>query len=130
MVIDVMLERSVDYQTLESTLVKAAADVGWRAKVEPHYMESYAVKDGIPEFEKTQVGTNIWLRRFCSHQLRAYIPANLVDRPTTERFYLYPNTEFGVLYGIIYGINGPSQKRIGQYVAAVNKYLAVEFSSI
>lgn len=57
------LRETVDYETLETALIKAAEEMGWRAKVKDYYDETYRLGsvEEVPEHTRTDTRTEVTL---------------------------------------------------------------------
>ena len=99
----VNLRKTVNYDTLETALVKAAKDVGWKAQVKDEFEKVY----NLGSVKEAQVydSTRFFLRGKLFNAMQVII------------FNKEPRDYFFVYRGFA------SEKRVQEYLSAVSKYL-------
>lgn len=115
--------KTVEYQTLETALVKAANEVGLKAEVEDNFDVSYRLGSG--KENRTYSGTSIDLIR--ELRLRAGgIPLPFIKRESRAMFvrvrHKNPTDTFTVFVGGQLG--DASDEEVQKYLGAVSKYLS------
>ena len=97
--------KTINYETLETALVKAAEEVGWKARFEDQFSKNYklgSVKE-IQNYDATQVFLKG--RLFTAMQVRIY------GKKPTDNFYVWAGFPHGVA----------SEKSIQNYLSAVSR---------
>ena len=99
----VNIGKTVNYETLETALVKAAKDVGWKAQVKDEFEKIY--KLGSVKEVQVYDATNFFLRGklFNAMQVRIY------GKKPTDYFFVR--------------MGFASEKRVQEYLNAVSQYL-------
>jgi len=103
----VTIGKQVDYKTLETALVEAAEEVGWKAQVKDKFERNYK----LDPFHKTQdySHTMVYLRGRIFSAMKVYI----YDKNSTDSFFVWQDLPHGFA----------SKKKIQKYLKAVFKNL-------
>lgn len=101
--------KKVDYKTLETALIKAAEEVGWRASAEDKFEKGYRL-GSVEEIQKYS-GTRIRLKG-------KYFAAAQI---TLNKEWIWPTDRFPIWTGFPFGF--ASEGRIKDYLEAVSRNL-------
>ena len=99
--------RKVDYKTLETALVKAAEEVGWKAQIEDTFNRSYK----LDPFQETKDydGTMVHLRGRVFSAIKVRIP----DKNPSNMFFVWQGSPNG----------WASERKVQEYLGAVSRNL-------
>ena len=103
----VRIGKQVDYKTLETALVKAAEEVGWKAKVKDEFNRNY--KLGSVQETQDYSHTMVNLRGKVFSAVKVYIP----DKNPSNSFFVWQGFPYGIA----------SEKRVQEYLSAVSRNL-------
>lgn len=127
----VSLKETVDYETLEAALIKAAEEVGWEAKVEDQYREVY--KLGSVGVTQEYIFTEVKLRRrrpITSVERLVTLGGRLLPLreklfpvATVELFNKEPSDRFDICTDGSSYYGDASKGQVEQYLAAVSREL-------
>jgi hypothetical protein len=106
----VRIGKQVEYKTLETALVKAAEEVGWKAQVKDEFERNYHYQLGSVQETLDYSCTMINLRGRVFPAMKVYI-SNKNSFPNS--FFVWQGFPFGVA----------SQKKIQEYLNAVSRNL-------
>ena len=103
----VSIGKTVDYQTLETALVKAAEEMGWKARVQDEFRKNYRLGSvqEVQDYDDTQV--------FLRGRLFPAMRVTVDSKEPTDRFYV----STGFMYGVA------SEGRVQEYLSAVSRNL-------
>ncbi len=103
----VSIGKTVDYKTLETAIVKAAEEVGWKARFEDQFNKNYKLGsvEEVQDYDATQVFLKG--RLFNAMQIRIY------GKGPTDSFYVWTSYSHGVA----------SERRVQEYLSAVSRNL-------
>ena len=104
---DVSIGKTVDYQTLETALVKAAEEMGWKARIKDEFRKRYRL--GSVQEVQDYAGTQVFLKGILFPTMRVDVD----NKGPTDSFYV----STGYPYGFA------SERRIKKYLSAVSKNL-------
>lgn len=104
---EVRIGKTVDYKTLETALIKAAKEVGWKARIEDKFERNY--KLGSVQETQDYSHTMVHLRGRLFPAMKVYI------RNKGQLDW------FGIWTGLPHGI--ASDRRIQEYLSAVSNNL-------
>jgi len=103
----VEIGRQVDYKTLETALIKAAEEVGWKAQVKDEFDTNY--KLGSVQETQDYSHTMVHLRGRVFPAMKVYIP----NKELSGRFFVWKGLSHGLA----------SEKRVQEYLSAVSRNL-------
>ncbi|MFH1503211.1 MAG: hypothetical protein ABIE36_00965 [Candidatus Diapherotrites archaeon] len=103
----VEIGKQVDYKTLETALVKAAEEIGWKAKVQDKFERNY--KLGSVQETQDYSHTMVNLRGRVFPAMKVYIS----NKSPTDRFYVWQGFPCGLV----------SERKIQEYLSAVSRNL-------
>lgn len=106
----VNIGKRVDYETLETALIKAAEEVGWRADIEDSFQKEYKLGsvEEVKAYDNTMIrlkGKYLTAARICINKEGCWWP--------TDNFDLWSGLPFGFA----------SERKIKQYLDAVSRNL-------
>ena len=103
----VNIGKVVDYKTLETALVKAAEEMGWKAQVQDKFNKNYRLGsvEEIQDYDVTQV--TLKGRLFTAMQVRVY------GKGSNNSFFVWTGLPFGYA----------SERKVKQYLDAVSRHL-------
>jgi len=103
----VSIGKTVDYETLETALIKAAGEVGWKARVQDKFRKSY--KLGSVEEVQNYASTQVLLkgRLFNSMRVKIY------GKEPTDNFFVWTGFPHGIA----------SERKVQEYLSAVSRNL-------
>ncbi len=99
--------KQVDYKTLETALVKAAEEVGWKARVEDEFDRNYNL--GSVQETQDYSYTMVHLRGRVFPAMKVYIH----DKNSSDSFSVWRGFPHGIA----------SEKRVQKYLSAVSRNL-------
>jgi len=99
--------KRVDYKTLETALIKAAEEVGWKARVQDRFKRNYRL--GSVQETQDYCHTTVHLRGM----LFPAIQVMIYSKKPTDCFYIWAGIPFGIA----------SERRIQEYLSAVSANL-------
>ena len=105
---DVDIGKKVDYKTLETALIKAAEEIGWKARVEDKFKKNYRL-GSVQEVQNYEF-TQVFLSGKLLPAMRVIISKNVA-----------PINRFSVWAGIPYGF--APERKVQEYLSAVSKNL-------
>ena len=103
----VIIGKIVDYETLETALIKAAEEVGWKAHFKDKFNKNYelgSVKE-IQDYDFTEVTLRGRLFNAMAVMIHGKEP--------TDRFYVWTGFQYGIA----------SEKKVQEYLSAVSRNL-------
>ncbi len=105
--------KKVDYKTLETALVKAAKEVGWKARVQDIFERNY--KLGSVRETQDYSHTVVHLRGRIFPIMRIFVS----NKNSSDHFDIWP--EFSILRG--YSSGAAFEKGVKRYLSAVSRNL-------
>ena len=103
----VRIGKRVDYKTLETALVKAAEEVGWKAQVKDEFDRNYNL--GSVQETQDYHHTMVNLKGRVFPAMKVYIP----DKNSSDSFFVWQGFPYGMA----------SEKRVQEYLSAVSRNL-------
>ena len=103
----VSIGKTIDYTTLETALVKAAEEMGWKARVEDRFNRSYKLGsvEEVQEYDDTHV--------YLKGRLLPAMQVIIFNKGPRDNFYIWSDFPFGFA----------SERRVQEYLSAVSRNL-------
>jgi hypothetical protein len=111
-VVQINLEKAVDYKTLENAILKAAEELGWKAKIIDKIEVDYDLNSPqkIQKYKCTDI--NLSGKILPAAELTVF---NRYNKEASNKFFLYTGLPFGCA----------SQSNINEYLKLVYKNIKV-----
>ena len=104
---EVSIGKTVDYETLETALVKAAEEMGWKARVKDKFNKNYRL-GSVKETQDYDV-TEVTLRG----RLLTAMTVRVYGKGPKDNFYIWTGAPHGYA----------SERRVQEYLSAVSNNL-------